>query len=134
MKEVPITLEAYLMGRDKLYAEEFHDLKIKENATRLLEQVNGLLIALGLDPVKVRSGWRPRDINTRVGGSVASYHIVGRAVDISDVNGDIKQTIIDNHVELNVWGLWMESPGSTPSWCHLDNGLRENRSPRIFLP
>lgn len=128
-----ITLDDYLMGRQSQYAEELSDNNVIEHATVLLEQVNGFLSALNLK-AKVRSGWRPKEINQRVGGSLGSYHIVGRAIDLSDNSGCLKKVIETQSSLLRTFNLWMEHPSKTPTWCHLDNGTRRDRLTRIFLP
>jgi uncharacterized protein YcbK (DUF882 family) len=128
-----ITLEDYLMGRDKLYPEELETNNVLENATVFLEQVNLFLTMIGIEG-KVRSGWRPHKINRQVGGSPNSYHIVGRAIDLVDVQGAIKEAVAAHPTELRVCNLWMEHPSKTPTWCHLDNGKREDRESRVFLP
>lgn len=121
------------MGRQWQYQEEMVDNNVVEHATVLLQQVNGLLNCLNLKAT-VRSGWRPRLINARVGGSKGSLHIVGRAIDLADNTGALK-AVIENHSDLlRLFNLWMEHPSKTPTWCHLDNGSRPDRPVRIFMP
>jgi len=129
-----LTLEDYLMGRDKLYPEEW-TLERKSNAIDLIKRVNNLLIALKIDSVKVSSGWRPLAINTRAGGSKRSLHMSGKAVDLVDFKPpQLKTIIVNNPQGLLEYGLWMEDPVSTPTWVHLDTGIRPVRTPRIFKP
>ncbi len=129
-----ITLEQYLMGRDKLYPDEYAIVHVEDNAKFLLHQVNSLLISLGLEGQEVRSGWRPREINAREGGKEHSYHLVGRAIDISDPLGGLYTILETNPDKLRAHQLWMESKTATKSWVHLDNGWRKDRPSRIFLP
>lgn len=128
-----ITMAQYLMGRDAHFQEELHDNNVIENATILLEQVNGLLAVLNLK-AGVRSGWRPRNINAKIGGSKNSYHIIGRAIDLSDSTGALQAVIKEQSSLLRTFNLWMEHPSKTPTWVHLDNGTRPDRDSRIFIP
>jgi hypothetical protein len=121
------------MGRQVMFAEELADNNVVEHATVLLQQVNGLLECLSLKAT-VRSGWRPRLINKRVGGSKNSYHIIGRAIDLADTTGALKAVIKEQSGLLRTFNLWMEEPSKTPTWCHLDNGTRLDRPIRIFIP
>jgi hypothetical protein len=129
-----ITLAEYLMGRDKLYPEEFAAHNVEANAQFLLHQVNTLLKGLNLEGVEVRSGWRPAEINKKVGGAPKSAHLVGRAIDIADPLGGLAAVIKDNPEKLRAVQLWMEDPAHTKTWVHLDNITRRDRASRIFLP
>lgn len=121
------------MGRDQQYPEEFHDNNVETNATEFLQKLNAYLAEFAITP-KVRSGWRPRKINQKVGGSPNSYHIFGRACDLVDLNGELKKTFLLRPEKLLKYELWMEDPKYTPTWCHLDNGIRTDREIRVFVP
>jgi uncharacterized protein YcbK (DUF882 family) len=121
------------MGRRKLYPDEY-DIEIESSAKDLIKRVNNLLNALGIDQVGVTSGWRPKQINAKASGAKKSLHMVGKAVDLSDKDGKLKSLIEKNSELLIDFGLWMESPDSTPTWCHLDTGIRSVRAVRIFKP
>ncbi|TXH47614.1 MAG: hypothetical protein E6Q97_26810 [Desulfurellales bacterium] len=129
-----ITLAEYYMGRDREFPEEFEGANVEHNAKFLLHQVNGLLKSLNIDNVEVRSGWRPRVINEKVGGSSRSYHLVGRAIDIADPLGGLGIILSQNPEKLRAHQLWLEDPQKTKTWIHLDNGIRKDRESRIFLP
>lgn len=129
-----ITLQEYYMGRDLEYPEEFESSGVADNARFLLHQVNGLLKSLDIEGVEVRSGWRPKDINAKVGGSSRSYHLVGRAIDIADPLGGLGIILSQNPEKLRAHQLWLEDPQKTKTWVHLDNGMRRDRESRIFLP
>lgn len=129
-----LTLEAYLMGRDIEYRDEW-TLERKSNAIDLIKRVNNLLIALQIPSVEVSSGWRPLAVNMRAGGAKRSLHMSGKAVDLRDPRpGHLKTLIAQNPTVLLDYGLWMEDPEATPTWCHLDTGIRATRTPRIFRP
>lgn len=130
-----ISLEMYLMGRDKLWPDEYTPL-VRNNAILLLDQVNGLLEDLVLKNFryKVTSGWRPLSVNRLAKGAKRSLHLVGRAIDIADTGKKLSDAILDRTELLSKWHLWLESPRHTNGWVHLDNGDRSKREPRIFAP
>lgn len=128
-----LTLTQYLMGREKLYPEEY-TLDVRSNAENLLKRVNNLLEALKFGRVEITSGWRPLAINRKVGGAKRSLHSTGRAVDIADTTGILKCAILCHFKLLLEYGLWMEDFDATPGWCHLDTGIRLDRSIRVFKP
>lgn len=121
------------MGRDKLYPNDY-TLDIRSNAEDLVRRVNNLLNALQIKDPKLSSGWRPSAINSRSGGAKRSLHMFGKAVDLVDKDGSIKDTILKCPEKLLEYGLWLEDPASTPSWCHLDTGIRSTRAVRVFKP
>lgn len=120
------------MGRDLKYPEEWC-LEYQSNAVDLLKRVNNLLEALQWPSIQVSSGWRPLAVNMRSGGAKRSLHMVGKAVDLVD-SGSLKAKILQNSHFLLDYGLWMEDAASTPTWCHLDTGIRSDRLVRTFKP
>lgn len=58
----------------------------------------------------------------------------GLAVDIADPDGHLDEAIKAKPELLDKYGLWLEDPGHTPGWTHLDLGVRSSRPIRIFLP
>lgn len=131
-----ITLEKYLMGRDKddRYKAEYSQ-EIEKNAQDLLDKVNLLLSKLEIKNCEVTSGWRPSAVNSKISGAAKkSLHMIGKAVDIKDENDELKQKIMDNIDLLSECQLWMEHPDSTKGWCHLDIGVRKERKIRVFRP
>lgn len=122
-----ITLEKYLMGRDKMYPLD--DLKMA-NAKKLLETVNKLFDELDIQPY-LTSGYRPGHWNKAAGGSERSAHLSCEAIDIEDQFGKIKKKITVELLEK--YDLYMEDPTKTTTWVHLQT--RKTRSGRrIFLP
>lgn len=133
-KKEYITLEMYLMGRDKQYPEEFTD-ELKNNAIQLLDKVNGFLSELKpSQPLSVTSGWRPRSINAKTPGAAKkSLHMECKAVDLSDNDlGDLDKLFESKPDLLRKYGLFLEDPNSTPRWAHLDCGNRTDRPSRVF--
>lgn len=113
------------MGRDRDYPL---GLTTEGNLIRLLEAVNRLRTAYG-KPMYVSSGYRPGPYNEAARGSKNSAHITCEAVDFVDVDGELKKFCTIERLEQ--FGLWMEHPDSTPTWCHVDIRVRANR---IFRP
>lgn len=127
-----ITLEDYLMGRDQAHPDAYTD-DVRLNAEELLSRVNKLLLELGAIKVKVSSGWRPEAINNTVGGAKKSNHITGSAIDIYDPMKMLARSILRNKELLETLDLYMEEPGSTPGWVHLQS-VPPKSGKRIFLP
>ena len=139
-----ITLEQYFMGRDLAFGN-YLTPELRDNAARLLPIINGLLllahkngVPLYLNPKTkshVSSGWRPPIINeTTPGAAPHSLHLVCRAIDIYDPEGDLDEWLMaQTSTHLTGMGLWLEHPASTKGWAHLqDKAPRSGR--RVFYP
>lgn len=116
-----------LMGRDKEFPLSA-DLRV--NLGKLLTAVNGFRAAYG-QKMTVSSGYRPGHYNSDAGGAKGSCHKTCEAVDFKDPDGAIKKFAQANIKVLEQFGLYMESPRSTPTWCHLQ--IRPTMY-RIFVP
>ena len=105
------------------------------NLEQLLKQVTALLNDLKVDHVEVSSGFRPSTVNANIPNAAKkSLHMIGKAVDLADPTNALDK-LIESHPELlEKHGLWLESPLTTPSWAHLDIGIRSARKIRIFIP
>lgn len=123
-----IELYEYFNNKQVSYSDYFTK-EIEGNAIDLLYRVNALLACLDLLPVRVTSGWRPEPYNKRIGGASKSYHIKGKAIDISDPKGLAYEIIAQNYELLDDFGLWMYQGNK---FIHLDTGIREAREKRIF--
>lgn len=135
-----ITLQDYLMGRDKTYAAAYTPT-IRKNAEDLLSRVNFLMaIFYTTHPEthsrRVNSGWRPAAINSKTPGAAAqSRHMTGQAIDIGDDDGSLDAWLmtIPGQKALVDARLWMEHPSATPRWTHLQSEPpRSGR--RVFYP
>jgi hypothetical protein len=131
-----ITLEEYLMGRDKEFPL---DMLQARNAANLLGRVNYLFGRLNLS-APVSSGYRPSAINKTIGGAKLSTHTVCAGIDILDKFGKIGILLSKRTDLLEQCGLWLENPnytvkidanGNKVHWVHLDIKERKNR---IFNP
>lgn len=135
-----ITLEHYLMGREKKFRAEFNE-GIAVRATGLLVRVNKLLSLYGKplenDPdtgTPVTSGWRPPSYNAKVpNAAVRSKHMLGGAIDLFDPEGDLDDWCMDNHDRLAGCLLWLEHPSATKGWCHLQD-VPPGSKKRVFYP
>jgi hypothetical protein len=139
VKKPIITLEAYLMGRDKQYPTEFTQ-ELLLNATIFLEKVNALLWNLGIKTADVSSGWRPAAVNSNVANAAKrSLHMTCKAIDIKDDKSQsLANKILIKPELLKSFDLWLEDPAATrgknTNWVHLDIGVRTDRPLRMFKP
>lgn len=136
-----ITVEDYLMGREKLYD---CSPTIREHAALTVSKVNALLAVLEEECIPlethpktltiVSSGWRPPQVNAQVKGAAPkSKHMTADACDLYDPEGDIDEYLSDHPDVLTALGLYMEHPSATKGWCHVQTiGPRSGR--RIFYP
>jgi hypothetical protein len=109
--------------------------EVMANAQRLLDAVNPFLDELGITPPPVSSGFRPSTVNAALPNSAKrSLHMTGLAIDLRDKNNELDRIVVANSALLTKYGLWLESPASTPGWTHLDLGTRSDRPVRIFQP
>lgn len=123
------------VDRRKQYASQFTP-ELLANAQKLLIQVNALLNDLGIKSAAVSSGWRPPTLNAATPNAAKnSYHQICLAVDILDnAKQDLAHLVASRPDLLKKYNLWLESPGSTKNWAHLDLGVRTDRPSRVFLP
>jgi hypothetical protein len=116
--------------------------EIKANGEKLLESVNSLLKELGITGVKISSGFRPSSVNSKVPNAAKrSLHMICKAVDLEDKNGEIDKAIASRDDLKKKYGLWQEACGSsaqfpdkTVGWAHLDNKDRGSRKENMFNP
>ena len=118
------TVEAYLTFWKRHYShvrvedDECTD-KIRANATQTILLSNGLLTCFGHHR-DITSGWRPRTVNVLVpGAAIKSNHILGCAVDLEDMDGELDAYCMANKHVLEDFELYLEHPESTIGWCHL---------------
>lgn len=134
-----ITLEDYLMGRDKKYPL---DEEQERNARITLDRVNMLLDHFREDR-KVTSGYRPKEINALTpGASPGSKHITCEAIDLADDDRRFGNWCMENLPWLSAYGLWMEhlaytvevkDSGRVVYWVHLQI-VPPKSGNRVFIP
>ena len=134
-----ITLKAYFKGRDVEFSHELTG-EILDNAARTVAKVNALLNRADLGDVEmVNSGWRPSAVNDQTANSAShSSHLTAEACDVFDPDGALDKWCLAHIADLVDLGLWVEHPGWTDGWCHLQTrppGWPPNPDgPRIYIP
>lgn len=129
--------------RDVAYADDVTD-EIRFNIANTTRVANLLLsqytAATGKTVDRVNSGWRPPAVNESTSNAAkASKHLLGLAVDLYDPHGDLDKWLmtddgLDALVELD---LWIEHPGWTDGWSHLQTvpaGNPPNPNVRVYIP
>lgn len=124
-----ISRDEVLMGRDAQYPLTS---QLEANLTGLLAALNQFRAAYGI-PMIVSSGYRPGPYNSAAGGATNSPHLVCMACDFHDPDGTLDQYCLNNLELLEKCGLWLESPGHTPGWCHLQTRVIPSGN-RVFIP
>lgn len=133
-----ITVEQFLMGRDKQYADEFTD-EIARNAKDTVDAINPLLSQFtsdtGIAMNVVASGWRPAEVNeTTSNAACNSWHIHAGAVDIRDTpNRDLARWVAKNQAKLVAAGLYCERFEWTPTWVHFSKHPPKSGK-RFYIP
>lgn len=124
-----ITRAEILQGR-----EIEHPLtpEMEANLEQLLRAVNVVRSAYER-PMIVSSGYRPRVINSAVGGRVGSAHLRCQAVDFLDRAGLLAAWCLAHTDVLEAAGLYMEDPRWTPTWVHLQTNAPASGR-RVFIP
>lgn len=118
------------MGRDEAYPPSD---ELKANAAGIVCKANKLMLESQLFR-GVRSGYRPPEVNAKVpNASTHSKHMSCQAVDLEDNDGKLKTWCLKNLSMLEEIGLWLESPESTPTWCHVQC-VSPVSGHRVFLP
>ena len=110
--------------RYKYYEQLAPSENVKQNLKELCENVLQPLRDELKKPVHVRSGYRCKRVNIKVGGSHTSQHIKGQAADIQ-VAGmttiEICKAVLDLEIEFD---QMIEEYGS---WVHISFNSRRNR-------
>lgn len=106
---------------------------LESNLINLLTKINALRIDFD-KPMNVSSGYRSTEYNAKIGGATHSTHLTCEAIDIMDIDGNLRTfCIANNNAMLKKHGLFMEHPAYTKGWCHL-----QTRKPKsgniVFIP
>ena len=82
-------------------------------------------------PIGISSGFRSRELNTRIGGSKSSQHMEGKALDIDgDIFGGLDNKQIFDYIRKNCTFdqlIWEFGSENTPSWVHVSFNKDGNR-------
>lgn len=118
--------------RDIEYSSEY-TTEIDQNIDTLLVMINKVRDRYNI-PMIVASGWRPAAINAGIKGAAThSKHMMGQAVDIRDVDGKLRQWVLDNLQWLSEVGFYFEDFRWTSGWVHFQIVPPHSKS-RIFIP
>ena len=122
------------MGRDKTYPKELTD-EILANAQVTVDKANELLKRAGHSDVDhVDSGWRPKAVNDHTANaSGSSKHLTAQAVDLPDPDRTLADFVVDNKHMLEELDLYIEHPGWTPTWLHVQT-VPPKSGRRIYIP
>lgn len=122
-----ISRDEVLMGRDAQFPLT---PELETNLAHLLDCINKFRTIYGI-PMVVNSGYRPGHFNTDAKGALNSPHLTCQAVDFTDIDRKLTTWCLAHLDVLEQCGLWMEDPGHTPVWCHLQCRSAHNR---VFIP
>ena len=140
-----ITVDDYLMGRDKEYPGECTEI-IRANAEITVQRVNNLLAVLEAERIEVEanpatktpvsSGWRPAAVNGAIANAaVRSKHISAEACDLYDPDGLIDDYLMSEAGQrvLVSARLYLEHPSATKGWSHIQT-VAPRSGRRVFYP
>ena len=115
-----ISIETYYNGRDTEYAAELTP-EIVANARLTVARINQLLERAGRSEIdELNSGWRPKSVNDATSNSATgSKHLTAEAGDIPDSDRALARWCYTHQPVLEEIGLWMEHPGWTRTWVHV---------------
>lgn len=111
-----------------------HDAQVlASRITQLLTSYASVAISSN-EEIKVRSGYRPPEINALTPNAAkSSNHMFCRAADLEDPDGLIGTWCLANLDLLEHFELWLEDPRFTPTWVHLQSVPPKSNS-RVFQP
>tara|TARA_R110000824_G_scaffold161389_2_gene336601 strand:+ start:32 stop:487 length:456 start_codon:yes stop_codon:yes gene_type:complete len=82
-------------------------------------------------PIKINSFFRSPELNTAIGGSKASQHCKGQAIDIDDTFGHMTNVHMYNWIKDNLdfdQMIWEFGDDENPNWVHISYvSEKENR-------
>lgn len=128
----PLNIENYLNWSGE---DEPRPAEVDRNANELFSRVEKLLAMFDPDrDWQMKSGYRSPEYNGGVSGAaVNSKHMTGQAVDVYDPDGELDEWLAGRPEVLDNCALWLEHPGSTKGWCHLQS-VPPKSGRRIFYP
>lgn len=110
---------------------------VERNAHNLAPLVTAVLLAFG-EMRTVNSGFRDITVQRKLveqkkTKNLFSWHMMGLAVDLEDMNGKLGAWVLANEKTLAMYGLYAEHPSKTLVWCHLQS-VAPASGARIFWP
>ena len=73
-------------------------------------------------PIRISSGYRSKELNTAIGGSLSSQHCQGEAIDIDMDGTSITNAQIFNYIKENLEFdqlIWEFGTDTNPDWVHV---------------
>ena len=73
-------------------------------------------------PIRISSGYRSKELNTAIGGSLSSQHCQGEAIDIDMDGTTVKNSEIFNYIKDNLnfdQLIWEFGTDTNPDWVHV---------------
>lgn len=87
-------------------------------------------------PIHISSGYRSKDLNIFIGGSLSSQHCKGQAIDI-DMDGSpngVTNKMIYDYIKDNLQFdqlIWEFGNDSNPDWVHVSYNKDKNRGQKL---
>ena len=117
--EVTTTESRKLIDQNRIEAEQYLNV-LTELCEKLLEPIR-----VKFGPVVVHSGFRCKKLNSSIGGSKTSQHMVGQAADLHVVGHTLESVFdwIRKESSLKVGQCILEGwSAGNPSWIHISLG------------
>lgn len=73
-------------------------------------------------PIRISSGYRSKELNTAIGGSLSSQHCQGEAIDIDMDGTTVTNSEIFNYIKDNLnfdQLIWEFGTDTNPDWVHV---------------
>jgi hypothetical protein len=93
-----------------------------ENFKKLAENVFQPIRDHFAVPIRISSGYRSKELNTAIGGSLSSQHCQGEAIDIDMDGTSITNAQIFNYIKDNLnfdQLIWEFGTDKNPDWVHV---------------
>lgn len=121
-----------MITREEVVGLQALPIELEPKLAALLESLNLLRKEYG-KPMRVTSGYRTPERNARVGGAKGSLHMQALACDFADQDGSLARWCLNNLDALDRAGLYLEDPGYTPGWVHVQ-AKPPKSGKRVFKP
>lgn len=95
-----------------------HIENLKKLADKIFEPIRNYFCK----PIRISSGYRSRDLNTKIGGANTSQHSTGEAIDIDMDGTDITNKEIFDYIKKNLSFdqlIWEFGTDKNPDWVHV---------------
>ena len=105
--------------------------QVRKNLQELINFLNPLRESWG-SPILISSGYRCEELNTAVGGSETSVHVLGWAADLVPQNGELenfKQFVID-YLKDKDFDQYIDEAVGDSSWAHIGLYYTDSESQR----